>query len=827
MRNPAFDTFFSHPGKPLWVHIEGVLDGVKRHTKSPVAYLATLFHDFGKLNPNFQPKLEGETVTAYSSHAYLSAFAFFAFCHNNKQLAKELGVSSNANYFSILAMIAHHHGHLPNFHKIHHKEQLEKLEAFLQTKPVLPCSEYLAQWYLHKKFDLIDPTTQKNFLKSCIKMPDAVHEKIADRLEFFQETQFNFGALIEADKRDAGNNKYFLREEQRGVMTEQFSQCLGKALPMIDENLLNQARTQIREEAIENIERLLREEQRVFSLTAPTGGGKTLTLLACAEMIRRREQAKDHVILYSLPFLTITEQVESICRNLVFKHNPEMVTRIDSRSRDEGLEQLLDEIETSPEKATELLSRAFSIETFDASFIITTFVQFFETLLSNRNASIMRLPNFAHCIFLIDEIQALPPRLYIFFTAYLQAFCERFDSYAILSTATMPVLSLPESARNLSPDVNPHRLFSTYQTPPELIAFEKYYNLAVFDRYTVRTLSQDASPISIEELATHIETESCSCLVILNTIDDTRNLYKRLCPFGEQDDTRLLNTRFVLDDRQNKISYCKARLQKGERIVLISTQLIEAGVDIDFPVVYRDLCPLPSIIQSAGRCNRNGDSTNRGTVWFFELYDEGKSRAKLVYRDKADDAILKFSRDEIIGVIPECELLKIQRKFFRFISDNLSIGDHRLRVHKEYKPANLIHHINALDFDVVGSFQLIDEKDYGQEIRYYVPIDDNDTSWEKLETIIQETKKLTKDAKGRLSFAKMKERQITMLTHLRTMSGRTLTLRVHKESDAPPAKATPSGSVIELCGLRCLLFPSIDYNNETGIQTDGTGMAIF
>src|SRR5690606_15150758 len=135
-------------------------------------------------------------------------------------------------------------------------------------------------------------------------------------------------------------------------------------------------------------------------------------------------------------------------------------------------------------------------------------------------------------------------------------------------------------------------------TPNELLEPTKYFENNVFNRYVVNVIDED---LSIESLAERILQEDSSVLVILNTIQDTKDLYEEL---SELSDVYLLNTHFTPEDRLDKIEEVK-KLLSNKKVILISTQLIEAGVDIDFPTVYRDLCPLPSLIQSAGRCNRN------------------------------------------------------------------------------------------------------------------------------------------------------------------------------------------------------------------------------
>ena len=515
--------------------------------------------------------------------------------------------------------------------------------------------------------------------------------------------------------------------------------------------------------------------------------------------------------------------VEDICLN-IFQENAEFVTRLDSRSQDPQLEQLLEDAEEQPEKNSELLQRSFSRDTWDAGFIITTFVQMFETLLSNRNATLLRLPNFGKCIFLLDEIQALPPRLYVFFAAYLQAFCEKYDCYAIFSTATMPNLRLPDT------NIEATHLFLSCKTPTALLDFAPYYSAEPFDRYIVSRADEMHPNFSLHELADHIKANCSSCLVVLNTIEDSRRLYEILCPDKQCQNVLLLNTHFTLEDRRAKIAICKQRLDDKQPVILVSTQLIEAGVDIDFPVVYRDLCPLPSLIQSAGRCNRN-KYADVGYVYFFELHgDNGKPRAELIYRDRADRWILEFVRERIQGSIPERDLLQVQMDYFERINTNLAIGDHPLLVGKERKLDNLISRINEFAFEIVGSFRLIDEQTFGEEYRYYVASGENDTAWQDLKKRRGEFAQAISQAEQsgeRLSYAESRRYQIAIEEQLRRMSARVVQVRVHNNSEPIPVVKTSRGEPEVICGLRNLVAPERDYSFHIGIDLARTIIALL
>jgi CRISPR-associated endonuclease/helicase Cas3 len=656
-------------------------------------------------------------------------------------------------------------------------------------------------------------------------MSDKALVKIENKLNYFLELQYGFSCLVEADKRDAGNNYWYRRADQTEWAATQFTPSLNLALASVaSAKPLNEVRTHLREEALGNVGPALDAGKRILSLTAPTGSGKTLALLAIANSIRERRP--DHAVIFAVPFLSITEQIEDICRNLVFAGNPSFVTRIDSRTEDPELEEILRGLDADPARFDEMLSRSFSIETFDAAFVVTTFVQFFETLLSNKGTTLLRLPNFAKCIFLIDEVQALPPRLYAFFAAYLDAFCKLVDSYAVLSTATMPAFGL---STNPGAGWDAAQLFPDYTPPIELVSVDRWYPNPVFNRYRVERLDATLATFTLADLSRHVVGQKTSSLIILNTIDDTRSLYDLLSDDSDTDaEIVLLNTRFVLNDRREKIDLCKKMLLSGSRVVLISTQLIEAGVDIDFPTVYRDLCPLPSLIQSAGRCNRNGENVAGGQVNFFELRDaNGMSRAERVYRDQSDRWILDFSREQISGVLEERDLIEVQRSFFKLVESNLEVGAHRLSSQNRKSRDSLVKRISECAFEVVGSFRLIDKDEFGKDYQIYVPIDESDRGWDDLGDLTKAAARAGASApSGRLSFAETKHHRLKIDSCIQRMSGRVVQVRTFREDALPPCERL-NGQVKEIYGMRKLLLPEVHYSAETGIKLNGTGAAII
>jgi len=802
---------YSHSNKKtLEAHTSGVFDKSIVRTDDTllkeIIRISVFFHDVGKLNPNFQSKLLGQKKEAlYSKHSLLSAYAFLLFILKNTDFLKEKLGADNSWVCVILEIIKRHHGNLSNLNE--HTGEIEKdqLSIFLE-KHTIPAHDFISQ-ELNFSCNVFEVKKDKKILDAMEKLYNPKKWQL-NPLKYFSYTQFAFASLIEADKRDAGDLYQDIWLKETAIYSKEIKIALDKKFEEFEQSdkskeALNQLRTQLRLEACNNIRKLLDKGQRLFSLTAPTGAGKTFTLLALAKEIQAKDI--DLGIVYCLPFLSITEQVEHICTN-----EDELGLKIlsaNSRSINKRLETIQKKLENKPSESLtkEFLGEAYKAQTFDHPFIITTFVQFFETLVSNRNSTLLKLPNFANRIFLIDEIQAIPPTLYLFFAAWLDNFCKQHNSYVIFSSATMPNFKIPRK------DTKKYAItmFPDYKIPKPLIEAGKYFSKPTFNRYEV--INELDEPIHLQELVAKIKLVDNSCLVILNTIQDTKLLYEEL--ENEVEYLILLNTHFTPLDRKLKITNAKKHLKNNEKVIVISTQLIEAGVDIDFPIVYRDWCPLPSLIQSAGRCNREGKRDELGKVVFIKLLkeDNDKAVAYSIYRDKASKRFLELSEKTLPKYIQEKDLYKVQMNFFDHIKDNLSIGDFEYRDGITNEEPNMIDCINNAKFETLGNFKLIPEHFFGEEYTFYVPTDENDNSYEIL---VEKMQKL-KDCNG---YEELKIKKIELQNNFKRMQERIVKVRSYKKEIIPCA----SNEEPYYFNIRVLAEPETFYSFEKGIVLDDT-----
>lgn len=796
---------YSHPGKLLKVHLENVALLSKRFTSSDAAGLVSLFHDIGKVNPNFQEKLNGLCPKGYDHHAYLSAYAFLMFLIKNPDIFKALvpqGFNSNNFLISLITIVAKHHGDLPDMmpnddNSILSDYEVSNLCIFLDNTDI-PFGEIISELLGIKTSEFTSREIRKissSFAKKLVIKPNDY--KVA--LPFYLEIQSIFSALIKADKSDAGVMVSTIAKEVEDLKS--FSHIYPGILQhylddLNSQTLLNVERTKIRQESINSIRKGLKEGKQIFELTAPTGSGKTLMLLSLASEIIKSKGAKR--IIYGLPFLSITEQVESEVLKIL-KGYECFVQRIDSKSTNTRFDEIQKELDENPSEKLlqELEALEFQDDTFGYPFIITTFVRIFETLLGNKNHELMKLPNFSNCVFLLDEIQSLPPRLYGFFVAYLDKFCKLTGSFAIVSTATQPALRLPDDNKEAKD------FFLDYEPPFKLLSLSHYEN-PVFNRYTVEV---QKSIIDIEQLGHQVLQEEKSVLVILNTIQDTKDLYNFIT--GNMDDTNvlLLNTHFTPRDRSLKVYLAKRKLRQGDKVILISTQLIEAGVDIDFPVLYRDFATISSVVQSAGRCNRNGKNPEKGKVVVVRLGTNQRERSSLIYRGP-DNELIKFSRESFYesGNCEEKDMLNIQKAFFEKICDQLIFG-----AYGEKLKNNLMEDISQCMYEKVGRFSLIDKNIFGEEYLYYVPRNDRDNNFELL---LEYQKDLIESLshKDKISIIRYHKRKLS--NQLKKMSNRIVQIRFKQNQSKPITSSNDNYNGLYKISAEC-------YNFRTGIQIDG------
>lgn len=385
-----------------------------------------------------------------------------------------------------------------------------------------------------------------------------------------------------------------------------------------------------KEKRIWDARTLLQEECRrfaehpagIYCLPIPTGGGKTLASLAYALEYARRHRETER-IFYVAPYISVTEQnAQVFCEAIgneswILEHHSSVIRSREGKSGEERPDPFL----------------KYDMN-WEEPFICTTFVQFMNVLFSDKKEAIRRMHRLVHAVVIIDEVQSMPLKCihtFNYMMNFLNVVCH---TTIILCTATQPTLGEAEC---------PVR----YGEPKYMIAHAQEW-FRKFERVRLYTPEKDKS-FTFESLGDEIEKqmgEIQSILVVLNTKSAVRTLYDLLKARGIT--AEYLTTNLCAEHRSDKIKSIKAVLEKKrETIVVISTNLIEAGVDISFGRVYRSMTGLDSLAQTAGRCNRNGEMES-GEVFLIRLEGENTGNRKELQQNirVTEDVIFQYNNSE-------------------------------------------------------------------------------------------------------------------------------------------------------------------------------------
>lgn len=517
--------------------------------------MAGMTHDFGKYSTAFQNVLEG---TASNIDHAICAAAFLYGC----------GIVKKCAYRMVACVTAAHHSFLQAY------DSLEpELKELIAGKGSGTCHSgkqaalFGSAAYGNAKDAFFQDFSDFRF-KALEKFPGE------SLLEKMLRTRLLFSCLVDADYTASAGQPPMTSE---GLQPDRLLKDLYAHMQTLRRtSLADRGVNDLRDEVFRQCGETGDAAPGFFTLTAPTGVGKTLALLHfalrhCAAYGKRR-------IILVLPFLTLTEQSQKVYEKLI----PHILAD-HSQSR-------------LSEEQQELAAR------WDAPFIITTSVRFFEGLFSCRPKDCRKLHNIAQSVVLFDEAQSLPADLAAATMRAADALCRQYGCTIALSTATQPDFSaLPGMetwhAREILPDAG------------------RYYAALRRTRVDWRL----DRPTPLPELAGEMAQETSVCAIV-NLRRHARQLYDALqtaCPEEEQDSLFFLTTDLCPAHRSDSIAAIRARLRDGKPCRVVATQCIEAGVDLDFASMYRALAPLEAIIQASGRCNRNGTMPGGGLVTVF------------------------------------------------------------------------------------------------------------------------------------------------------------------------------------------------------------------
>lgn len=508
-----------------------------------LAHLAGLLHDLGKVSPVFQEYVRGQTPRG-GDHSTFGACLSMERCE-------------------LLAFpLAGHHAGIADRGDL--KARLKQWAA----EALSPTLRTAAEQLLPGLSSLATPGLP----------PHASSPRETELL-----IRMLFSTLVDADFLDT---EHHFQEDRAGrrrlwppisELAQRFSAAHSALSSQAVTSPLNAVRNSIYEQCLAASE----EAPGFFGLTVPTGGGKTLSAMgfALAHALRWGMNR----VLVVIPFTSIVEQTADVYRSVL---GSESVLEHHSAIQWSEVEDL--------DRERQLLAS----ENWDAPVVVTTTVQFLESLHSNRSAACRKLHNIAGSVVILDEVQTIPTSLLLPTFDMLRSLVRYYAATVVLSTATHPDYQAIWEA-----DAPPiHQMVAS----PE----------ALFQQLRrVNYILPRGNTLSWDQVAQR----ACAApqsMVVLNTRSDAREVYTRL-----PEETRLhLSTNLCGDHRRQVLAQVRERLAQGKPCHLATTQLIEAGVDVDFPLVLRAVAPLDRLVQAAGRCNREG-RLEAGEVVIFEPAD--------------------------------------------------------------------------------------------------------------------------------------------------------------------------------------------------------------
>lgn len=703
---------FSHPERFMEEHISNVLelglkfaDNIENIEKNKllkdILSIILFSHDLGKSTEYFQKYIKGNNSVDKNlkNHSLLGAVISLYLTY--RYLKKQ---NIDNKFLLILSYILpkRHHSDLEDFmyDLTLDDSEIEILEKQIKSIDKEKFKKFLSNLIFENKeiflfdFNEID---LKQIQKLLRELKTFVRKEIREKqnLEYYIDTLLFYSLLLDADKSDVGikTDKKILFKQQdiKPSIVDNYVKNLNK-----QNNLLYKLREKAYNE-IENQEIDL--SQKLYTLNLPTGMGKTLLSFKYALKIAdkfKQEKGKDLRIIYVLPFLSVIEQNHKVIEN-VLKNN--------SINIDNSILLKYHHLTGFDYKDEELTldydSSRILIEGFNSKITITTFMQFFYSILGNKNKMIRKFHKFTNSVIILDEVQSIPTRYWLLIKQLLNSLSEKFNLYVIYTTATLPDIFI--NGRNL-------------------IREESYFNQV--NRYKVEI---DLKPKTISEFCNSLQLQNDkSYLFILNTVSSAKEVYNYLKE-KYPNEVIYLSTHVVPKERLERIEVLKA---KNKRIA-VSTQLVEAGIDIDFDIVYRDFAPLDSIIQSAGRCNREALKEN-GIIYIINLYDEKNNR---YYSSYIYDIVLLNATKEILtkSSYDEREIKDLVSRYYQIVNQRISQSE-SMELIKLASGLVFLAEKEKNKIKSVKDFVLIKEDDYKQDV--FIQLDKKAVEiWDKYKAI--------------------------------------------------------------------------------------------
>lgn len=567
-------------------HLTGVSEKAEKFSVDllkPIAKKASLYHDIGKYALNFQKRLDNDKVKF--SHAACGALEYKKFADKNDCFAPLMEYC-----------IAGHHTGLMDGGTVADSSDSPTLSGTLKRENEYTGESDYSAYATEIEFATLTQEERTPLYNELLSAKDPT--ELIERYAFF--TKYVFSCLTDADFLDT---EIFCNKNVERGMSGDFKMALDKLnrelSDMPSNTPLRQARSRIQQQAFDNSV----NKSHISILDMPTGSGKTLCSLKLA-----LESGKKRII-YVIPYTSIIEQTANKFEKM-FGDVLHVLQHHSNYSYDGNTEE--------EKKTAEKLKK--TCENWDAPLIITTSVQFFQSIYHYKGSALRKLHNLRDSVIVFDEIHLIPTELLRPCLKAVGYITKYLNSEALFLSATMPDYS--KLFDKFLPDVNYNKLV-TDRTNFKYFKKCEYKDMG---RTTLETIAENASRCK-------------NALIVVNTKKTAAELYNLV-----QGEKYHLSANMTPAHRSRVIEVVRKKLENGEPITVVSTSLVEAGVDLDFNTVFRQLSGLDSILQAGGRCNREGKD-DKGYVYVFDIDETYRKGSDLAMRINKTKGLLEKYQD--------------------------------------------------------------------------------------------------------------------------------------------------------------------------------------
>lgn len=715
-----FDKKYAHVKEDmkqnLFTHLENTAKEAKkigdRVGLGQTSYLLGLVHDLGKISESFQDMILNDKNTRVD-HSSLGGLVVikilddFTRSHESacwadlyELIKTDSDISVEVqNYTNILIYASmSHHGQYDMVRKnsdfeytytsLERIKRIEKIYGENSDKTF----KNLIEAFKTKNISLID-LYKKGFYEyiEIIRKLNESLKKYSDNKEarwFYKSMLIRLlvSILKSADIKDTinafGNISYEASDEEISDVIKDFEEKINNKYLSFGEpkNELNRLRGKL---AHDILHRSKNDETGIYELKLPTGAGKTLLSLRYG--INQLRYKNKERFFYVTSYLSVLEQNANTMREVLANDKYLLEHHSNIVSEDEN------------ECEIDKIRKKFLLDDWSLPVVMTTTVQFYNTIFKGKSSNLTRFKSLINSVIILDEWQSIPTEFLYLTNLALNFLKIVMNATVVLSTATQPT--------NQDESLD-HRLFygDNSGSNRDLIKLSKDEG-KVFKRVDLKVYGNINRQYSLDEVGDFINTrDEKSKLIILNTKSAVKKLYEILSKSFDEADLYYLTTNLTADDRLEKIEEIKKRLKKGDEICVISTQLIEAGVDVDFSFVLRSISGMDSVVQAMGRCNREAKK-DRAFTYLVRIAKDEENTSMLKGIDekkKASEYVLRKNPiDQDLDILVE--------KYYKKLYSNLASDEYSdilTLLSDNYPSYDLLNKASNPNFQSLGRLKL-------------------------------------------------------------------------------------------------------------------------